>query len=68
MSEKSTENLTTSDSSFAATFVDHHVLRNTNFNEYCLIKNNFSIPKVINLYVLQVRSPIKKFKQRYYIK
>ena len=64
MSEKSTENLTTSDSSFAATFVDHHVLRNTNFNEYCLIKNNFSILKVINLYMsyklgLQLRNSNK---------
>ena len=51
MSEKSTENISTSDSSFAPTFVDHHVLRNINFNESCLIKNNFSIPKVINLYM-----------------
>ena len=64
MSQKSTENITSSDSSFAPTFVDHHVLRNINFNEYCLIKNNFSIPKVINLYMsyksgLQLRNSNK---------
>ena len=64
MSQKSTENITSSDSSFAPTFVDHHVLRNINFNEYCLIKNNFSIPKVINLYMsyksgLQLRNSSK---------
>ena len=52
MSEESIENITKSDSNFAPTFVDHHVLPEINFNEHCLIKNNTSIPKkVINLYV-----------------
>ena len=52
MSEESIENITTSDSNFAPTFVDHHVLPDINFNGQCLIKNNISIPKkVINLYV-----------------
>ena len=41
-----------SNSDFAPTFVDHHVLPNINFNEYCFIKNDISIPKkIINLYI-----------------
>ena len=52
ISEESTENITKSDSNFAPTFVDHHVLPDTNFTGDCLIKNNISIPKkVINLYI-----------------
>ena len=46
------ENVTKSDSNFAPTFVDHHLLPHFNFNEHCLIKNNISIPKkLINLYI-----------------
>ena len=52
MSEGSIENISKSDSIFAPTFVDHHVLPDKNFNGHCLIKNNISIPmKVINLYI-----------------
>ena len=52
MSEESIENITKSDSNFAPTFVDHHVLPDINFNGHCLIKNNISIPKkVINPYI-----------------
>ena len=52
MSEESIENITISDSNFAPTFVDHHVLPDINFNGHCLIKNNISIlKKVINLYI-----------------
>ena len=51
MSEESLENITKSDSSFAPTFVDHHLLPDMNFYGHCLIKN-ISIPKnVINLYL-----------------
>ena len=51
MSEKSTENLTKSDSNFAPTFVDHRFLPDINFNGHCLIKN-ISVPeKIINLYL-----------------
>ena len=51
MSEESVENITKSDSNFAPTFADHHLLPDMNFNGHCLIKNNISIPKkVINLY------------------
>ena len=32
-------------SNFALTFVDNHLLPDTNFNGHCLIKNNISIPK-----------------------
>ena len=52
MSEKSIQNISKSESNFAPTFVDHHVLPDINFNGHCLIKNNISIPKkVINLYI-----------------
>ena len=48
--EKSIENITKSESNFAATFVDHYLLPDMNFNGHCLIKNNISMPKkVINL-------------------
>ena len=52
MSEKIIENITKSNSNFALTFVDHHLLPDMNFNGHCLIKNNISISKkVINLYI-----------------
>ena len=35
MSEESIENITKSDSNFAPTFVDHHLLRDMNFNGHC---------------------------------
>ena len=68
MPEESIENITKSGSNFAPTFVDHHLLPDMNFNGHCLIKN-ISIPKkVINLYILHIRSASKKFKHRFYIK
>ena len=52
MSEESIENITKSNSNFAPTFVDHHLLPDINFNGNCLTKNNIFIPKkVINLYI-----------------
>ena len=36
MSEENIENITKSDSNFAPTFVDHHLLPDINFNEHCL--------------------------------
>ena len=52
MSEENIENITISNGNFAPTFVDHHVLPDTNFNGHCLIKDKISIPKkVINLYI-----------------
>ena len=52
MLEESIENITKSNSNFAPTSVDHHVLPDINFNGHCLIKNNIFIPKnVINLYI-----------------
>ena len=44
MSEENIENITKSDSNFAPTFVDHHLLPDINFNGHCLTKNNISIP------------------------
>ena len=50
MSEESIKNVTKSDSNFEPTLIDHHLIPDMNFNRYCLIKNNISIPeKVINL-------------------
>ena len=57
MSEESIENITKSDSNFAPTFVDHHLLPDMNFNENSLIKN-ISIPKkVIYLYISYTLGP-----------
>ena len=57
-SEESIENITKSDSNFAPTSVDHHLLPEKNFNGQCLIKNNISIPKkVINLYISYTLGP-----------
>ena len=56
--QKSIENITKSDNNFAPTFVDHHLLRDMNFNGHCLIKNNISISKkVINLYISNILGP-----------
>ena len=58
MLEENIENITKSDSNFAPTFVDYHVLPDINFNGHCLIKNNIFIPKkVINLYVSYILNP-----------
>ena len=56
MSEKNIENIQNmnkSDSNFAPTFVDHHLLLDITFNGDYLINDNISIPKkVINLFLL----------------
>ena len=57
MSEENKENITKSESNFASTFVDHHVLRDINFNGHCL-KNNICIhKKVINVYISHTLTP-----------
>ena len=62
MSDEYFENITKSDSNFAPTFVDHHLLSDRNFNGHCLINNNISIPeKVINLYISYTISPWLKY-------
>ena len=59
MSEKNIEDITKSDSNFAWTFGNHHVLPDKNFNEHCLINNNISISnKVINLYISYILNPL----------
>ena len=51
MSEKSIENLA-NQSLFSATFVNHYLLPDENFNGHYLMNSNISIPKnVINLYI-----------------
>ena len=69
MSEEHIGNITKSDSNFAPTFVDHHVLPDINFDGHCLIRNNISIPKkVISQYFLQTKSTFKIFRYKFYIK
>ena len=52
MSAENIENITKSDSNFAPSFVDYHVLPDKKFNGHCLVNNNISIAKkVINLYI-----------------
>ena len=53
MSEKNIENMTKSDSNFAPTFIDHHVLPDINFNGHCLI-NNIYIPNNIYIYIIYI--------------
>ena len=67
MSEENIENIIKSDNNFATSFVDDHVLPDINFNGHCLINNNnISILKKSNksIYLLYVKSVVKKFKQR----
>ena len=55
---KNIENITKSDSNFAPTIADLHLLQDVNFNGHCLIKNNIFIPKkVINLYISYTLNP-----------
>ena len=57
MPNESIENITKSDSNFAPTFVDHHLLPDIIFNGHCLI-NNTSIPKkVTNFYISYTLNP-----------
>ena len=58
MSEENIENITKSDSNFALTFVDPHVLPDINFNGHCSIKYNISITKeVMNLCISYIINP-----------
>ena len=58
MPEESIENMTKSDSNFAPTFVEHHLLPDMKFNGHCLINSNISIPKnVINLSISYTLGP-----------
>ena len=50
MSEEYIENIAKSDTNFAPTFVDHHVLPYIIFNGHCLINNIYIPKKVINIY------------------
>ena len=58
ISEENIKDITKSDSNFAPTFVDHHLLPDINLHGHCLINNNFSIhKKLINLYISYELSP-----------
>ena len=57
MSEDNIKNITKSDSNFASTFVDHHVLPDINFNGHYLINNISILEKVINLYISYTLNP-----------
>ena len=69
MSEENIENITKSDSNFAPTFVDNHLLPDMNSNGHCLIKNNISVPKkVVDLYISHTLDPQLKNLNRFYIR
>ena len=51
MSEENIENITKSDSNFAPTFVDHHVLPDINFNVHWLVNNIYIPKKITNIYI-----------------
>ena len=57
MSEENIENITKSDSTFAPTFLDHHLLPDINFNGHCLINNIHILKKVINIYIFYTLNP-----------
>ena len=62
LSEENIANITKSDSNFAPSLVDQHLLPDMNFNGHCLIKNNIFFPEnVINLYIsYKLGSQLKK--------
>ena len=51
MLKENIENITKSDSNFAPTFVDHHILPDINFNAHCLTNNIYIPKKVIYIYI-----------------
>ena len=57
MSEENIENITKSNSNFAPTFIDHHVLSDVNFTGQSLINNIYIPKKVINLYISYMLNP-----------
>ena len=57
MSEEYIENITKSESNFAPTFVDHHLLPDITFNSHCLINNIFIPKEVINLHISYIIFP-----------
>ena len=69
MSEENLKSITKSNSNFAPTFVDHHLLPDTNYNRHCLINNISISKKVINRYIfVHTKSMAKIFKYRFSIK
>ena len=57
MSQENIKNIAKSDSNFAPTFVDYHVLQDLNFNGHCLINNIYIPKKVISIYISYTLNP-----------
>ena len=57
MSEEKIENIAKSESNFAPTFVNHHVLPDINFDRHCLVNNIYIPKKVINTYISHILDP-----------
>ena len=57
MSEEKIENITKSESNFAPTFVNHHVLPDINCDRHCLVNNIYIPKKVINTYISHTLDP-----------
>ena len=66
--EEDIENIAKSDTNFAPTFVDHHLLPDITFNVPSLINRIYIPKKVINICFLHIKSMVTKFKRRFYIK
>ena len=65
ISEENIENIKKSDSNYAPTLADHHLVPDINFNGHCLINNDISIPeKIINNNFWHSNTMGKKFKNR----
>ena len=65
MSEKNIENITKSDSNFAPTFGDHHLLLDISFNAHCVI-NNIYIKS--NEYISYTLNPLSRNLNIFYVK
>ena len=59
MSDENIDNITKSDSNFAPTFVDHHLLSGISLSENCLIKNNIYISKKVTPWLSNLNTNVK---------
>ena len=57
MSEENIETITKSDSNFAPTFADHHILPEININGRYVINNTYIAIKIVSLYISDTLNP-----------
>ena len=67
LSEESIKNITPSDINFAPTLIDYYPLSDIKLNGHYLINyNNDPSLGAINLYLLHIRSMVKRFRRKFY--